>query len=998
MAQKLVHWLPGDDATQAAGAWEHRDERTVLECGGGSADWSSLRMRFRLAPAFNGRFLRRAVYALCGCAPLFASQTILAKPSEPPTGTSTFVSTYAGTGVPGNAVEGESRYRAAMTEPYGLACDADGNLYFSDYESNRVRRVDARSGRVTTAAEVAAPQGLALDGRETLYVGSMQGVVQRIDLKTGKSDVVAGGGTAQVASGPATAMALAVPAGVRVDSAGNVYIADANLHAVFRLTPATGQLTIVVGQRGQHGFAGDGGPATEALLNNPADAAIDDAGNLYVADSSNHVIRFVDANDGTIRTLAGTPGSAGYSGDGGAAGVRFHSPQALLLVGTKKLLIADVVNHRVRELDLKSGVVITVAGTGSREYKSENVTAREAPLPFPTSIAASPSGTLYVSSSRDYRIIQVGAPSVIPRPWWLSPWTWLAAVVVLASLLYGIAGLRARQLSARARALEAEVEKRTRELVGQNAIVEQQAERLGALAATKDQVLTRISHEFRTPLTVILGPLQRVREQTSANEERRYLDAVERNASRLLRLVDQMLGLTRIGAGQEELTVPVAVAPILEQIVASFESLAEDRGIVLSIVRADALVLQSTADAFEKIAVNLISNAIKYTAAGGRVSVSQWAEGALGVLAVADNGRGIAAEFLERIFEPFERAHDEAERIPGSGLGLAVVRELTEAHGGRVEVDSVPGNGSTFRVYWPLASGMAEMTLPATTEQPVLARIEVAALRVDPTSPSVGAEPDRHKPAVLVIEDNADMRRYMLEVFAPHYRCLQADDGQTAVALAIAEVPDVVVSDIILPGQDGYAVCRQLKSNEITSHVPVVLLTALGDQDHKLRGLGVQADDYLAKPFSEPELLLRIRNLLEIRAILQRRYARDLRFDRTQPEDLNERDRAFLAKLGGMFAERHPDAGLDLHAIASAMAVSERQLQRKLKALIGLTPAEYLRDYRLQRAHERLVNGERSGAVALASGFASHAHFSSCFKAQFGYPPSEARERTRRRA
>jgi len=211
-------------------------------------------------------------------------------------------------------------------------------------------------------------------------------------------------------------------------------------------------------------------------------------------------------------------------------------------------------------------------------------------------------------------------------------------------------------------------------------------------------------------------------------------------------------------------------------------------------------------------------------------------------------------------------------------------------------------------------------------------------------------------------------------------------------------VPDVVVSDIVLPGQDGYAVCRQLKSSELTSHIPVVLLTALGDADHRLRGLGVQADDYLAKPFSEPELLLRIRNLLEIRAILQRRYARDLRFERAQPEDLNERDRAFLAKLGRLSAERHPDVGLDLHAIASAMAVSERQLQRKLKALIGLTPAEYLRDYRLQRAHERLVAGERSGAVALASGFGSPAHFSSCFKAQYGYPPSEARERTRRRA
>lgn len=940
----------------------------------------------------------RVVFTLSGIAVLFATQALSAKPADRPVAVGTFVSTYVGTGVAGDAAERQDRYHAAMTEPYGLACDSEGNLYFSDYENNRVRRVAARSGRVTTVAKVASPQGLALDGADALYVGSMQAVVQRIDLTTGKVTVVAGGGTAQVSSGPATTLALAVPAGVRVDAAGDVYIADGNLHAVFRFRPATGQLTIVAGQRGQQGFAGDGGPATAALLSDPADVAIDAAGNLYIADSSNHVIRFVDAKNGRIRTVAGTPGTAGFYGDGGAAGARFNLPQAILLVGETKLLIADTGNHRLRELDLESGVVGTVAGTGEREYKNENVPARDAPLPFPASIAASPSGTLYVSSSRSYRILQIGARSKIPVPWWKSPWTWLAAALLLAALLFGSADLRARQLRARAQSLEADVEQRTLDLVRQTAIVKQQADRLAALAATKDQVLTRISHGFRTPLTIILGPLPRLREQTAVSSERRYLDSVERNASRLLRLVDQMLGLTRIGPGQGDSTVPVPVAPILEQIVASFESLAEERGIALSIIQADAVTVQSTVDCLEMIAVNLISNAIKYTAAGGGVAVSQCAQGRMGVLEVADNGRGIAPEFLARIFEPFERAHDEAERIPGSGLGLAVVRELADAHGGRVEVDSVPGKGSTFRVHLPLASGLPGMALPPMAEPPVLAGIEAAALRVDPMLPDIAAEQDRHKPTILVIEDNVDMRRYLIDVLSPHYRCLSTDDGLKAVAVATAEVPDVVVSDIVLPGQDGYAVCRQLKSSELTSHIPVVLLTALGDPEHKLRGLGVQADDYLAKPFNEPELLLRIRSLLEIRAILQRRYARDLQLERMQPEDLHERDRAFLAKLGQFIAERHADAGLDLRAIASAMAVSERQLQRKVKALIGLTPAEYMRDYRLQRAHERLVAGERSGAVALAFGFASAAHFSSCFKAQYGYPPREARERMRTRA
>jgi hypothetical protein len=354
------------------------------------------------------------------CLPLL--MTSHASWSESATDAAAFVATYVGTGVPGNAAEGENRYRAAMTEPYGLASDADGNLYFSDYENNRVRRVDAHSGAVTTAAAVAAPQGLALDGRGSLFVGSMLAVVFRIDLKTGKSSVVAGGGTAHVASGPAIAMALAVPGGVAVDSTGNLFIADSGLHVIYRLATATGQLTIAAGQRGQPGFAGDGGPATDALLDVPVDVAIDSANNLYIADSDNEVIRVVAANTGRIRTLAGTPGSKGFAGDGGSVGIRFNSPQELLLIGDRRLLIADVYNHRIREFDLRSGGVITVAGTGGHEYTSENIPAHDAPLPFPVSVAASPSGTLFVSSPRAYRIFQIGARSTIPVPWWVSPW------------------------------------------------------------------------------------------------------------------------------------------------------------------------------------------------------------------------------------------------------------------------------------------------------------------------------------------------------------------------------------------------------------------------------------------------------------------------------------------------------------------------------------------------------------------------------------------------
>lgn len=952
-------------------------------------------MTFQLRMGLRGSPVSFCIYPFLVIPLLFTAQASLADSPESSAGAARFVSTYTGTGMPGNAAEHENRHRAAMAEPYGLVCDQAGNLYFSDYENNRVRRVDADSGEVTTAAEVPAPQGLALDRHGGLYVGSMYGVVWKVELHTGTSGVVAGGGTAQIASGPATAMALGAPTGIQVDSTGDVYIADESLHAVFRLTPSTGQLTVVAGERGQRGFAGDGGLATQARLSSPADVEIDKAGNLYIADADNHVVRYVSAESGMIRTLSGTPTSKGFAGDGGSGHVQFNWPQDLLLFGEDRLLIADVFNHRIRELHVQTGVVATLAGSGSYEPTGENVSAATASLPYPVAIAANPSGTLYVSSPREHRVFQIGAPSVIPRPWWLSPWSWLAAIGVFGSLLYGIADTRARQLRARAHSLEREVERRTADLVRQNETVERQAKQLRELAEVKDQVLARISHEFRTPLTLILGPLGRIRELASSPEERRYLESAKSNASRLLRLVNQTLELARIGAGSFERPSPVLAAPIFEQVVASFESLAEDRGIALAIERADALVLLSTADAFETIAVNLVSNAIKYTQVGGRVSVSLYARERMGVLSVADSGRGIEDEYIERIFEPFERAHDEAERIPGSGLGLAVVREIVDVHDGRVEVDSSPGEGSTFQVLLPLAGGAPGEHPDVSAHEATDAQMEVAALRGRPSSVDVDASGDKGSPMALIVEDNADMRRYLVDVLRPHYRCLQADDGRSAVRLAIAEVPDIVVSDIMLPGQDGYAICRQLKDDARTSHVPVVLLTALGDPDYKMRGLDQQADDYVAKPFDEAELLLRLHNLLELRKILQARYARDLRFDRATPSDLRSQDRAFLAKLGSWIAERYQDPGLELGMIAAAMASSDRQMQRKLKALIGLSPSEFLRDYRLQRAQEQLVAGGRPGRVASDCGFVSHPHFTACFKAQFGYPPSQARDRMR---
>jgi signal transduction histidine kinase/CheY-like chemotaxis protein/sugar lactone lactonase YvrE len=903
-----------------------------------------------------------------------------------------------GTGDAGSAAEGESRYRAAIAEPYGLACDAAGNLYFSDYENNRVARVDAKSGAVSTLADVPAPQGLALDRQGRLYVGTMIGEVWEVDTASRRTTLIAGGGALRASGGHAASMALGTPAGVAVGPDQALYIADASLHVVYRMELSSGHLEVIAGQRDLPGFDGDGSIATEARLNGPSAVAIDSSGNVYIADADNHVIRLITVKDGLISTVAGKPVEPGFAGDGPATETRFNWPQDLQWSGPHSLLIADTQSDRVRELDLQAGVIRTVSGTGAREFREENVIGMDAALPTPVGIAIGPDRSVYVSSPRAQRIFRLGAPSRAPKPWWKSPWAWLGILLVLGAMLYTAAELRARQLRRRSLALQEEVGARTRALVVRQADVARRAERLHQLAATRQELLNQVSADFQEPLLAMLQSLQVIRGSPIARERYQYVDTVERNAHRLLRLVDHMQRLAGTNGPVEEEIGPVAPGPIIAQLLQSFEPVATEHGVVIAAGEVESIVVRSTSEAVESIGVNLISNAIKYTPSGGSVSVELKADAGMGVIIVADTGRGIAPGDLERVFEPFERVHDEGERIPGSGLGLAIVREQALAHGGRVEAQSEPGRGSRFRVYLPLAAQSEVSRISADRADRAHAdrtQQEIGAMRRPGDSPVAGNQAT-DSPTVLVVEDNSDMRRYVVEVLSAQYRCVEAENGQAAVVAAIREVPDVVVCDVMLPIQDGFAVCRELRSEERTSHIPIVLLTALEDVEHRSAGLAELADVYLAKPFSEQELLLRIRNLLDLRALLQRRFSRDLRFERHLPEGLGDRDRRFLGRLGQLLDASFADLNFDGPAMAAALAVSERQLQRKLRALIGLAPSEFLRDYRLQRAHDRLTDGVRAGEVAAASGFSSHAHFSACFRARFGYKPSDVQPGIRR--
>ena len=594
---------------------------------------------------------------------------------------------------------------------------------------------------------------------------------------------------------------------------------------------------------------------------------------------------------------------------------------------------------------------------------------------------------------------------VLPAPWR----TWQAYVLYVALALASILGLfwyRTTALRRRARELEQGVRERT-------AIIE-------TLLEQKNEEMATLSHEFRTPLTLILGPTKNVLRSVKEPGLRRQLSVVRRNAFRLLRMVDQLLHMEGF---RVQVALPRRSQPakrVIESIGESFRDLAAESEIEVVVGPVEEMWVCLVPDTLEKILLNLLSNAVKYTPEGGRVALSAVVEQQRAAITISDTGIGIAREQQARIFQRYQRVLEkEGDRVAGAGIGLALVKELVEAHEGAIELDSEPGRGTRFTVRLPLDPSprvgtsqeldteLLELELQTLMEQKRTAR-EATEGSAAPTSSQTSAqtsaqtpmdEPiEEGRPQVLIIEDNPDMSSYIADTLAPRFQCRAALDGETGLELAWQEIPDLIISDIMMPKVDGFEVVRKLKDDERSSHIPVILLTARGDRKSRHRGWQERADEYLTKPFDEKELLLRVDNLLEIREILRRRFAQELAPGAARVESagrgLNPRDREFLEKFRQMVADHYEDPELKLSRMTSLLALSERPLQRKLKALIGQTPIEYLRAYRLTRAGELLHEGLMVAEVADRTGFSSQAYFATCFKAHFGVTPSEFRDRS----
>jgi signal transduction histidine kinase/DNA-binding response OmpR family regulator len=592
---------------------------------------------------------------------------------------------------------------------------------------------------------------------------------------------------------------------------------------------------------------------------------------------------------------------------------------------------------------------------------------------------------------------------VVPRfyeTWWFLLAAGLAAV--------GALGAAVRWWDVRARARQQELELLVEDRTHTIAL---QAKELRELDRLRTEFFANVSHELRTPLTLILGPLQDARAGhfgPLGDALAAQLQTVERNAQNLLGLVDQLLDVARLDAGGLRLDLRREnLVDLVRRAVESFLPLAERRAIDLTLsVPAEPVEIRCDEVQLDKVLSNLLSNALKFTPRGGAVRVEVTPEADWVRVAVRDTGPGIPADQLEKVFERFYQIPTQlSAQVPdrrrgaGAGIGLALARQLAELHGGKITAESPAGpdggEGSCFTVTLrraapgPGSAALSRRRLPPMTPAPPLPPLPPA-----DAAPPAAEDTDEDRTTVLVVDDNADIRAYVRRHLEPTYRVLEAADGVEGLDKARRLQPDVVVSDVMMPGLDGNALFRALREDPELAHTPVILLTAKASAEHRLAGLREGVDDYLIKPFDPRELKARLDNLVASRQRLLEHLdvappVKPLRALKVSEVEVTPADESFLTRVQATIEERLDDTGLSVEALAAALGCDRSYLLRKLRALTGETPSDLIRSFRLQRAEQLLRAGAGAvSEVAYAVGFKSVAHFSNAFHDRYGERPS----------
>jgi signal transduction histidine kinase/ligand-binding sensor domain-containing protein/DNA-binding response OmpR family regulator len=570
---------------------------------------------------------------------------------------------------------------------------------------------------------------------------------------------------------------------------------------------------------------------------------------------------------------------------------------------------------------------------------------------------------------------------IIPPPFWATWWAYSVYVLFALGLLYGIRRYELNRTQLKNQVKLDEVKLKEREETDK----------------MKSRFFANISHEFRTPLTLMLGPAKDVIEKTKESHTKKNVNIIKRNAGRLYGLVNQLLDLSKLEAGKMPLeTREQNIIPLLKGLVLSFSSLAEKKKITLKFNTIEEnLNVYIDKDKIEKIINNLLSNAFKFTPKGGSIDFTVEKLIKEAEIKISDSGVGIPKDTVDKIFDRFFQVDGSHTRQgEGTGIGLALTKELVELHKGKIKVESKEGEGTKLTVLLPLGKGHLKSDEICEAEKEDERKKELTPSEDIIPEPESRKEKtgidvliDTDKPLLLIAEDNPDVRKYIIGHLEEDYRIQEAVDGEDGLEQALDHIPDLIISDVMMPKMDGFELCNKLKTDEKTSHIPIIMLTAKATSKDKIEGYETGADDYIMKPFDATELKARIKNLIAIRRKLQEKFSSD---DFAIPKELNSIDERFLNKVLKVINEHIAEENFSIELLSKESAMSKEQIYKKLKALTGKSPSLFVRSVRLVRAKKMIKENKNTiSEISYLVGFSSPAYFTKCFKEEFGNSPSD---------
>ncbi|QQS34842.1 MAG: response regulator [Ignavibacteriales bacterium] len=599
--------------------------------------------------------------------------------------------------------------------------------------------------------------------------------------------------------------------------------------------------------------------------------------------------------------------------------------------------------------------------------------------------------TFYVKATNSSGVWNEAGLSVkiiLLPPWWQTWWAYLLYGVFFITILYSF-----RQYEMKRVRLRNELR-----------LKDFEANKLQEVDQLKSHFFANISHEFRTPLTLILGLIQNFEQRLVNKNDINDLGVMKRNAYRLLQLINQLLELSKIEAGKSKLTASEKdIVSFVKRVFVSFASLAEQKKIKLSFnnspinsASTDVINLFFDQDKMEKIISNLISNAVKYTPEGNEIEIKVTSLNNSALISVLNTGITISKADLSHLFERYYKVHKAEEGLfEGTGIGLALVKELVEMHKGTISVSS-EYDITEFKLSFPMGRNHLsnndisdEKIIENINEQ--FSSIEKSAINTNIEEVSDKLKTDRD--VILVVEDHSDLRKYIKDNLSSSFKVIESIDGKDGLDKALEFIPDLIISDVMMPKMDGFQLCKKIKTNDKTNHIPLILLTAKAAMEDKLGGLELGADDYLIKPFNPEELRLRVKNLITTREQLRTKFTSEMIL---KPAEVivPSSQVQFIERLKSIIEINMEDESFSVDKLASEIGMSRSQLHRKLKAVTNQSTTEFIRNFRLQRAAQFILQDAGSMAeIAYKVGFNSQAYFNKSFHELFGCSPSEYRSR-----